>query len=106
MLLSSSCPERVWGEAALAATYIINRLPSPILANMSPFELLSQASPDYTFLKVFGCACFFLLQPHEYTKLEPRARLCSFLGYGSEQKGYPCWDPISQRIRISRHVVF
>ncbi|KAK2981526.1 hypothetical protein RJ640_023548 [Escallonia rubra] len=30
----------------------------------------------------------------------------SRLGYGIEHKGYRCWDPISNRLRISRHVVF
>ena len=47
-----------------------------------------------------------MLQPHERTKLEPRARLCCFFGYGIEYKGYRCCDPISQRLRILRHVVF
>ena len=106
MLISASCPERAWGEAALTAVHIINRLPSSVLGNVSSFERLYLTTPNYNSLKVFGCACFVLLQPHEYTKLEPRARLCCFLGYGTEHKGYRCWDPISQRIRISRHVVF
>jgi hypothetical protein len=106
MLISASCPERAWGEAALTAVHVINRLPSSVIGNVSPFERLYLTTPDYNSLKVFGCACFVLLQPHEYTKLEPRARLCCFLGYGTEHKGYRCWDPISQRIRISRHVVF
>jgi len=106
MLISASCPERAWGEAALTAVYIINRLPSSVLGNVSPFERLYLTTPDYKSIKVFCCVCFVLLQPHEYTKLEPRARLCCFLGYGTEYKGYRCWDPISQRIRISRHVVF
>ena len=106
MLFSSSCPERIWGEAALTAVYVINRLPSSVLGNVSPFERLYDTRPHYGFLKVFGCACFVLLQPHEYSKLEPRARLCCFLGYGTEHKGYRVWDPISQRIRVSRHVVF
>ncbi|KAL0448947.1 UNVERIFIED_CONTAM: putative mitochondrial protein [Sesamum latifolium] len=39
-------------------------------------------------------------------KLESRARLYCFLGYGIEHKGYRCWDPISKRLRISRHVTF
>ena len=47
-----------------------------------------------------------MLQPHERTKLEPRARLCCFLGYGIQEKGYRCWDPVSRRLRISHHVVF
>ena len=106
MLIASSCPERTWGEAALTAVYIINRLPSTVLGNTSPFQSLYNTTPDYNFLKVFGCACFVLLQSHEYSKLEPRARLCCFLGYSTEHKGYRCWDPISQRIRVSRHVIF
>uniref|UniRef100_A0A151UDP3 Retrovirus-related Pol polyprotein from transposon TNT 1-94 n=1 Tax=Cajanus cajan TaxID=3821 RepID=A0A151UDP3_CAJCA len=106
MLISSSCPERTWGEAALTAVYVINRLPSSVLGNKTPFECLFGTPPSYESLRVFGCACFVLLQPHEYTKLQPRARLCCFLGYGTEHKGYRVWDPISQRIRISRHVVF
>ena len=106
MLISASCPERAWGEAALTAVHIINRLPSSVLGNVSPFERLYCTTPDYKLLKVFGCLCFVLLQPHKYSKLEPCARLCCFLGYGTEHKGYRCWDPISQRICISRHVVF
>jgi hypothetical protein len=105
-LLSASCPEKFWGEATLNVVYTINRLPTLVLKNFSPFEKLFGKSPEYSILKPFGCACFVLLQPHEHTKLEPRARLCCFLGYGTEHKGYRCWDPISNRLRISRHVTF
>uniref|UniRef100_A0A2N9J4K2 Retroviral polymerase SH3-like domain-containing protein n=1 Tax=Fagus sylvatica TaxID=28930 RepID=A0A2N9J4K2_FAGSY len=45
-------------------------------------------------------------RPHEHNKLEPRSRLCCFLGYGETQKGYRCYDPIAHRLCISRHVVF
>uniref|UniRef100_A0A2N9HZ71 CCHC-type domain-containing protein n=2 Tax=Fagus sylvatica TaxID=28930 RepID=A0A2N9HZ71_FAGSY len=105
-LISASCPERFLGEAALTAVYTINRLPSSALQNVTPFECLYGTPASYSSLRVFGCACFVLLQPHEHSKLEPRSRLCCFLGYGIEHKGYRCWDPISQRLRISRHVVF
>ena len=88
------------------------RLPSPLSISsivflqksVSPFERLYGTSPSYFNLKIFGCACFVLLHPHQHTKLEPRARLCCFLGYGTEHKGFRCWDPISQRLHISRHV--
>ena len=73
---------------------------------MTPFERLYSTLAFYFSLRVFGCACFVLLQLHEYSKLEPRSRLCCFLGYEIEHKGYHCWDPISQRLCISRHVVF
>ena len=48
----------------------------------------------------------FFFQPHEHNKLEPRLRLCCFLGYGETQKGYRCYDPISHSLRVSRNVVF
>ncbi|PNX78464.1 hypothetical protein L195_g034442 [Trifolium pratense] len=83
MLISASCPERAWGEAALTAVHIINCFPSYVLGNVSPFERLYLTTPDYNSLKVFCCTCFVLLWPHEYTKLKPRARLCCFLGYGT-----------------------
>jgi hypothetical protein len=47
-----------------------------------------------------------LLPPHERPKLEPRSRLCFFLGYGIERKGYRCYDPIFKWLRILRHVIF
>jgi hypothetical protein len=105
-LLSASCPEHFLGEVALTAVYTINRLPSTALHNMIPFERLYGTPASYSSLRVFGYACFVLLQPHKHSKLEPRSHLCCFLRYEIEHKGYRCWDPISQRLHISRHVVF
>ncbi|KAJ9564443.1 hypothetical protein OSB04_000409 [Centaurea solstitialis] len=93
-------------QAAFTAVYTINRHPTPTLQNKSPYETLHGITPAYELLKVWGCACFVQLQPHEHTKLQPRSRLCLFLGYGIEHKGYRCWDPISNRLRISRNVTF
>ena len=49
---------------------------------------------------------FYLLQSHEYNKLEPRLKFCCFLGYGETWKKYRCYDPVSHHLRISRNVVF
>ena len=64
------------------------------------------SSPSYELFRVFGCVYFVLLQDHERSKLHSRSRLCYFLGYGIGQKCYRCYDLISKRIRVSRHVVF
>uniref|UniRef100_A0A2N9J4W0 Reverse transcriptase Ty1/copia-type domain-containing protein n=1 Tax=Fagus sylvatica TaxID=28930 RepID=A0A2N9J4W0_FAGSY len=80
--------------------------PSPVIQNTTPYERLFGTAPNYSLLKVFGCVCFVLLQPHERTKLQPRSQLCCFLGYGLEEKGYRCYDPVAKRLRVSRHVVF
>ena len=68
--------------------------------------MLFGSSPSYDLLRVFGCVCFILLHNHERNKLQSCSRLCCFLGYGIGQKGYRCYDPISKRLRVSRHVVF
>lgn len=51
------------GEAFQTATYLINRLPTPILDHKSPIERLTIVPPDYNFLKEFGCE-FFLIFAH------------------------------------------
>jgi hypothetical protein len=106
LLLSTSLLTPFWGEATLTVIYTINRLPTPILDNCTPHEKLFGSVPSYHHLRVFGSTCFVLLQPHERTKLEPRSRLCCFLGYGMERKGYRCYYPVSRCLRISHHVVF
>ena len=91
------------GKATLHA---INRIPSPIIQNQTPYERLFGSPPDYHHLRSFGFICFVILQPYEHNKLEPRSRFYCFLGYGKTQKEYRCYDPISHRFRISRNVVF
>ena len=42
-----------------------------------------------------------LLQSHEHTKLESHARLCCFLGYGTEHKGFRCWDLVVNLVKLA-----
>uniref|UniRef100_A0A2N9IF95 Reverse transcriptase Ty1/copia-type domain-containing protein n=1 Tax=Fagus sylvatica TaxID=28930 RepID=A0A2N9IF95_FAGSY len=80
--------------------------PHLLLTRNLPLSYFMTKLPDYSSLRVFGCVCFVSLPSHERNKLEPRSRLCCFLGYGISQKGFRCYDPISRRLRISRHVEF
>ena len=79
---------------------------SLVIQNTTPYERLFGTAPNYSLLKVFGCVCFVLLQPHKCTKLQPRFQLCCFLGYGLEEKGYRCYDPVAKGLRVSQHMVF
>ena len=47
-----------WGEAALHA---INRIPSPVIHNQTPYKRLFGSPPDYHHLRSFGSACFVFL---------------------------------------------
>jgi histone deacetylase 1/2 len=72
----------------------------------TPVKLLFHEPPDYTFLKVFGCACWPHLRPYNSRKLEFRSKQCVFLGYRSMHKGYKCLDIPSNQVYISRDVIF
>ena len=88
LLLFAKVPAPFWGEAALHIVHAINCTPGLVNQNQTPYECLFGSSPDYHHLRFFSSACFIRLQPHEHNKLEPRSRLCCFLGYSETQKGY------------------
>jgi hypothetical protein len=106
LLADSHLPQKYWDEACLTSCYLINRLPTPLLQNKSPFEKLFHRTPDYKFLKVFGCACFPNLRPYNSHKFSLRSKECVFLGYSSHHKGYKCLHIESGRMYISRDDVF
>ena len=64
LIHQASLPLHFWIDAVATATFLINRMPSSIIANKSPYEVLFHAIPDYSFFRVFGCQCFPWLQPY------------------------------------------
>lgn len=71
-------PKSYWVEAFQTSVYLINRLPTPVLGGKSPYEMLFGKPPDYSHLRLFGCACYPYLVPYNKHKLEARTRQCIF----------------------------
>jgi hypothetical protein len=99
-------PLKFWDEAFLTATRLINYLPSKVVGYKTPTELLLHEVPNYSSLRVFGCACWPNLRPFNTKKLKFRSKLCVFLGYSSLHKGFKCLDIPTGRVYVSRDVVF
>lgn len=106
MMFQSKTPFKYWVEAFYMANYVINLLPSSAVNFQTPFELLHKRKPEYSFLRVFGSACYPCLRPYMNQKFDPHSLQCIFLGYHAQYKGYRCLYPPTGRIYISRHVVF
>lgn len=105
-LANASLPHAYWDDALLTASFLINRLPSPITTNKFPFEILYKQKLDYHFLKTFGCACWSHLRPLNSHKFDYPSKLCVFLGYSLNYEGYKCLNPSNGRIYFYRNVVF
>ncbi|KZV50197.1 endoribonuclease Dicer3b-like [Dorcoceras hygrometricum] len=106
LLIESSVPPKFWVETLTTASFLINRLPSSALDFDSPYFRLHGHHPTYTNLHIFGCVCFMHLPSPEKHKLSAQSVRCAFLGFSPTSKGYLCYDPISNRVRISRNVIF
>ena len=106
LLSHSHLPQTYWEDAFNTATFLINRLPTPTLNNISPYEKLYNRTPDFSFLRTFGCACWPNLRPYNKHKLDFRSKSCIFIGYSNNHHGYKCLDLSTGRIYISRHVIF
>ncbi|GKA39501.1 ribonuclease H-like domain-containing protein [Tanacetum coccineum] len=104
LLFQAHIPPSYWVEALNMAAHLLNILPSTAINNEIPFTKLHNKPPTYDHLRVFGCLCY----PHISFdhKLQPRSTACVFLGYPALHRGYRCLDLSTNKIIISRHVIF
>jgi hypothetical protein len=103
MLSNSGLNRCFWAEVASTACYLINRSPSIAIDKKTPIEVWFGSPADYSQLRVFGCIGYAHV---DNGKLEPRDVKCIFLGSQSGVKGYKLWNPQTQKVVISRNVIF
>lgn len=99
-------PIEFWAECALTACYLINRTPSKLLNDKTPFEMLYKRQPAFDQLRVFGCLSYAHNQNHNGDKFAPRSRRCIFIGYPYGKKGYRLYDLEKEECFTSRDVLF
>ena len=103
MLSDSGLPKSFWAEAAQTACFLVNRSPSSAIDFKTPEDVWTGKSPDYSYLKPFGCPVFIHVRDG---KLDPRSKKGILLGYGQGVKGYRIWCPSTSKVEISRNVIF
>ena len=106
LYFQSRVPIHFLGECVATATYIINRIPSPILQHKPPYYLLYKAHPDYNLVRAFGNLCYTSTLLSSRNKFSPRAHPCVFIRYPKGYKGYKVYDLVTKKFQISRDIVF
>lgn len=106
LLFQAQLSPTFWAEALHVAAHIINILPSSSIERKSPHSILFGVTPTYDNLHVFGCMCFPNVNYSNLHKPSPRSTPCLFLGYLTNHRGYRCLNFKTNRIIISRHVIF
>ena len=85
---------------------MINRTPSVPLDLDVPERVWTGNDVSYSNLNVFGCKAFVHVPKEQKSKLDYKATLCIFLGYGGENFGYRLWEPYQKKFIRSRDVIF
>jgi cell pole-organizing protein PopZ len=106
MLIEKEMPVRFWAEAVSTAVYLQNRCYTTSVMEKTPFEAFTGRKPGVKHLKVFGCLCYTHIPSSLRQKWDSKAGKGVFVGYGSCEKGYRVYDLKSEKIVLSRSVIF
>ena len=107
MLHNAYLSSGFWELAIHTAVHIYNRTPSCILGWKTPHTLWTHGHvPDVSYLRIFGCLTYVLIPSDKCTKLEPKSRPLTFVGYEPHSKGYRFWDSFLYTVILSRDAVF
>ena len=60
---------------------------------------------DYSLMRIFGCLAYVHIPSKERSKLGSKSKKCIFLGFKKGVKGYKLWDPVVEKVVISKDVV-
>lgn len=106
LLTETSMPKYFWLEATRWACHVLNRCMSRSLEDKAPEELWTGSKPSVEHFRVFGCIGHVHVTAQLRTKLDSRSHKYVFLGVNQESEAYRLYDPVTDKVVISRDVIF
>ena len=90
----------------MCANYVFNCCPIKALKSMIAYEAWNGKVSVVTHMRVFGSLAYVHVPAQQRHKLEAKALKCTFVGSSSQSKGYRLYVPSTQKIIVSRDVIF
>ncbi|XP_074297003.1 uncharacterized protein LOC141627673 [Silene latifolia] len=84
----SNLPTKYLDDCVLTTTYIVNRMPSKVLQNLSPYQILFGKPLELSHMRAFGCLVYASTPKPGRDKFSPRATSCVFLRNPFGKKAY------------------
>jgi hypothetical protein len=106
MLISKSLPTFLWDEAVAHAAYLRNRAPTQALNGKTPYEAWHGTKPNVAHLREFGCDVWVLDESINRSKLNPKSKKMTLVGFIDGSKSVRYYDAKSRLIKVSRNVAF
>ncbi|CAL8125961.1 unnamed protein product [Prunus armeniaca] len=106
MLTKKDIPKKFWPEVINWSVHILNRSPTLAVKNMTPKEAWTGCKPAVDHFRIFGCLAYAHVSDQKRGKLDDKSVKCVLLGVSEVSKAYRLYNPVTQKIIISRDVVF
>lgn len=105
VVIDANLEKKYWGEAVNMANFLQNKLPTKA-KEKTPFELWYSRTPDVGDSKIFSSEAYIHIPKEQRRKLDQKAKKLIFVGYSEESKAFRLLDKGTNKITISRDVVF
>ncbi|CAL9029558.1 unnamed protein product [Prunus brigantina] len=106
MLSAKQIPKTFGLEAVNWTVHVLNRCPTLAVKNKTPAEAWNGHKPSVDHFRIFGCIAHVHVPDTKRVKLDAKSCKCILLRVSEESKAYRLFDPVLQKVIISRDVVF
>ncbi|KAL4016333.1 hypothetical protein IC575_023981 [Cucumis melo] len=103
MMSYAHLPDSFWGYAVQTAVYILNCVPFKSVSE-TPLKLWNGRKGSLRHFRIWGCPAHVL--ENNPKKLEPRSKLCLFVGYPKGTRGSYFYDPKDNKVFVSKNASF
>ena len=105
MINEKNLSKSYWPETANTTVYLINRCTTSGVHDVTHHEKFFEKKPDLSHTRIFSSISYMHIPDEKRQKLDPKSEKCILVGYSIKQKGYKCYNPSTQKLRVSQYIV-